>query len=325
MTAAWNARGLLHTSKLVLLALADNANDAGVCWPSIPKVAERCSLDERSVYRAIATLEGCGHVTTEARPGKSTIYRVHPVVGEAGGAHYVYRTESGTGEFYVGSRTSHGDPKTDTYMGSGKWVAAELSKGTSLRKTILSVHKTRQQASDEETRVLLEVISHPLCMNRRAGSTHTPDSLSPDFKSGVPLTTSHPDAKSGTPDSVSSPLTSEVLLTSSGSEPSRKRQSSLRSLRVPARARSRTVPEDFEITPEMRKWAKETCPNVDIDAQTLIFRDHEYKDPHGNWPAAWRQWMRRAPEFSRNGGSAGEAPKLSWRPPPDEEEANAPR
>lgn len=80
--------------------------------------------------------------------------------------------------------------------------------------------------------------------------------------------------------------------------------SSLRSLavrRAPKRARSRTVPADFEVTEGMRTWATEACPNVDIDAETALFRDHEFKDPHGDWPAAWRKWMRRSPEFKRNG------------------------
>lgn len=232
MTAAWNASSLTHTSKLVLLALADNANDAGICWPSIPKIAERCSLDVRTVYRAIATLEGGGHATTQTRPGKATIYHVHPV---------------------------------------------------------------------------------------------TPDSVT----GVVPLTQSHPcqkvtpDTKSPTPDSLSglppSPPPSRALPPSL--PPSKNRQEPSR--RAPARARSRTVPEDFEVSAEMRKWAKETCPNVDIDAQTLIFRDHEFKDPHGNWPAAWRQWMRRAPEFARNGGVT-DAPKSTWRPT-DEDETRADR
>lgn len=78
MAAAWAAASLSHTAKIVLLSLADNANDSGVCWPSISTVAKRCSLDERSVYRMITTLESGGHISTESRAGKSTIYRVHP-------------------------------------------------------------------------------------------------------------------------------------------------------------------------------------------------------------------------------------------------------
>lgn len=76
-----------------------------------------------------------------------------------------------------------------------------------------------------------------------------------------------------------------------------------RGSRAPKRARSRTVPADFEVTEGMRSWAREACPAVDIDAETVKFRDHEFRDPHGNWPAAWRTWMRRSVEFRRSGAS----------------------
>ena len=36
----------------------------------------------------------------------------------------------------------------------------------------------------------------------------------------------------------------------------------------------------------------EECPDVDIKAQTKIFRDHEFKDAKTDWPATWRNWMR---------------------------------
>lgn len=71
--------------------------------------------------------------------------------------------------------------------------------------------------------------------------------------------------------------------------------------RARGRARSRRAPSDFAITSELRQWASEKCPAVDIEAETEKFRDHEYRDPHSDWPAAWRTWMRNAPEFKRNG------------------------
>jgi hypothetical protein len=97
---------------------------------------------------------------------------------------------------------------------------------------------------------------------------------------------------------------------------------SLRSGRAPARAPARRVPADFEVNAEMRKWATEACPHVDIDRQTEAFRDHEFRNAHKDWPAVWRQWMRRVPEFQRGPVRApAEEPKLTWRPPPDEDDA----
>lgn len=77
MATAW-ALDLASTDKLVLLALADNANDAGVCWPSIATVARKCGLKERATRIAVRRLEQAGHVTSLDRSGTSRIYTVHP-------------------------------------------------------------------------------------------------------------------------------------------------------------------------------------------------------------------------------------------------------
>ena len=45
------------TVKIVLLKLADNANDNGKCWPSIPRIAHETELSERSVIRALDNLK----------------------------------------------------------------------------------------------------------------------------------------------------------------------------------------------------------------------------------------------------------------------------
>lgn len=45
------------TVKIVLLKLADNANDNGKCWPSMARIAHETELSERSVVRAIDCLK----------------------------------------------------------------------------------------------------------------------------------------------------------------------------------------------------------------------------------------------------------------------------
>lgn len=77
MTAAW-AVDLQHADKLVLLALADNANDEGMCYPSMRTVAAKCGMGWRTVQRAIQTLEEQGHLSRDFREGRSTVYFVHP-------------------------------------------------------------------------------------------------------------------------------------------------------------------------------------------------------------------------------------------------------
>jgi len=55
--------------KLVLIKLADNANDMGECWPSYQHVADQCEISKRSVMNHINTLCGAGLLRKEIRKG----------------------------------------------------------------------------------------------------------------------------------------------------------------------------------------------------------------------------------------------------------------
>jgi hypothetical protein len=67
---------------------------------------------------------------------------------------------------------------------------------------------------------------------------------------------------------------------------------------------SRTAPQDFEITPELRKWAEDKRPDVDIDRETEKFLVHEFSQPKADWIAAWKKWILDArPNISA--GSTG--------------------
>lgn len=78
MTQAWSAVVGDHTDKLVLLALADNANDAGECYPSLTNIASRCEMHRATAVRSIQSLESSGHISRTNRPGRNTVYQVHP-------------------------------------------------------------------------------------------------------------------------------------------------------------------------------------------------------------------------------------------------------
>lgn len=78
MTAVWAVTTLIHTDKLVLLALADNANDEGLCWPSVATLTQKCGMDTRTVQRVVGRLCEAGHLSVHERQGKSNYYTVHP-------------------------------------------------------------------------------------------------------------------------------------------------------------------------------------------------------------------------------------------------------
>lgn len=63
--------GLSAHKKLVLLILADFANDSGQCWPSIATIARQANLTERGVRGIIRRLEEAGHIRTEYSKGRA--------------------------------------------------------------------------------------------------------------------------------------------------------------------------------------------------------------------------------------------------------------
>lgn len=55
------------------------------------------------------------------------------------------------------------------------------------------------------------------------------------------------------------------------------------------------VPQPFKITDEMREWAHTAFPRLDIDYHTQEMVDWALANDrrYANWPAMWRNWMRR--------------------------------
>ncbi|SEG13049.1 Helix-turn-helix domain-containing protein [Marinobacterium lutimaris] len=59
--------------KLVLIKLADNANDKGECWPSYQHVADQCEMGRSTVKAHIKALAAAGFIKVTARnDGKSS-------------------------------------------------------------------------------------------------------------------------------------------------------------------------------------------------------------------------------------------------------------
>ena len=55
--------------KLVLIKLADNANDQGECWPSYQHIADQCEMSRRSAMNHIDALCESGLVVKRTRKG----------------------------------------------------------------------------------------------------------------------------------------------------------------------------------------------------------------------------------------------------------------
>ena len=72
MTAVWKYSKAEGTDLLVMLALVDNANEDGECWPSIRYIARKCRIDDRTVQRRIRGLETTGEVVVIRGAGKAS-------------------------------------------------------------------------------------------------------------------------------------------------------------------------------------------------------------------------------------------------------------
>lgn len=92
MTWVWQREDLKPGPKLVLLAIADYADDRGECFPGIAKTAQRTGMDQRTVIRNLRILEDGEFIETKHRGGagagrKSNLYRMKKFMEEKGGAN----------------------------------------------------------------------------------------------------------------------------------------------------------------------------------------------------------------------------------------------
>jgi len=81
MTWAWDLVDLPRAETLVLLALADHADEDNVCWPSQAMLAQKSRGDQRSVRRALASLKAAGLIEVVPRSSqagrRSNMYRLN--------------------------------------------------------------------------------------------------------------------------------------------------------------------------------------------------------------------------------------------------------
>jgi hypothetical protein len=77
-----------------------------------------------------------------------------------------------------------------------------------------------------------------------------------------------------------------------------KNSPSLRSGESAQKRAARKCPETFAVTDALREWAAEKHPGLDARGETAKFRDHTFKNPISDWDGAWRNWIRKADEYS---------------------------
>jgi hypothetical protein len=69
MTRVWEDQRHGGQELLLLLALADFANDEGFCWPAVQTLAKKVRVSESSIHRALADLETEGSISIYEKGG----------------------------------------------------------------------------------------------------------------------------------------------------------------------------------------------------------------------------------------------------------------
>ena len=79
MAEVWDSGPEDRNQLLVLLALADHADDHGRCWPSISRLARKARMSERTVQRAVRSMQSDGWLTICEQAGQrgANLYIIH--------------------------------------------------------------------------------------------------------------------------------------------------------------------------------------------------------------------------------------------------------
>lgn len=78
MAKVWESSKQSGSKLLLMLALADHANESGICWPGIESLAEKVRLSERHTKRLIQELIDEGEIEVEhgCGRGNTSMYRL---------------------------------------------------------------------------------------------------------------------------------------------------------------------------------------------------------------------------------------------------------
>ncbi len=95
MNEAWEMKVGDPTKKLVLMCLADHANeDDRTCWPAIKRIGAKCEISRRTVQKYINALEDEGHIERRSRTGDSTLYFILPGLANKEDAKIIERVKN---------------------------------------------------------------------------------------------------------------------------------------------------------------------------------------------------------------------------------------
>jgi len=87
------------------------------------------------------------------------------------------------------------------------------------------------------------------------------------------------------------------------------------------KARKARLPAEWSPSEELRAWTQTSHPDVNAHTELEKFRDHwtSKGEARLDWDATWRNWIRKAAQFS-NAAKPFSERKTTWRPDPADDE-----
>lgn len=159
MVQAMNCEVGNPARKLVLLKLADNANDDGICFPSYQYIADKCEMTRRSAISHIEYLIKMGLVSKKERKNKdgsiSNLYFLHLEQGSENFALGGENISLGSENFALGGsenispRTSHSlepvnEPKKTTQKSESEMLLEQFGITGQLAKDFIAHRKAKK-------------------------------------------------------------------------------------------------------------------------------------------------------------------------------------
>ena len=150
MVWAWELH-LPASTKLVLLALADHADDHGICWPGIVGVAEKCTLSERSVQRHVQDMVSRGLLRVEERfrpDGSRSSNRYHLLLAGGGDIKSPGGCQADRGLV----TESHHPVTTASPLDTSLETSLETTEEISLHRSVASVQMYAREKPKADTK-----------------------------------------------------------------------------------------------------------------------------------------------------------------------------
>lgn len=129
MNAVWQHARQRGNALLVLLAIADNANDAGMAYPSVATLARKARVSERTVQYVLERLVADGALRVERGGGRGHTHRYWVTVQE------LHPSEEKGARVAGFARSGAGKGASPAPIREPKRVQVTTEKGATTRKT----------------------------------------------------------------------------------------------------------------------------------------------------------------------------------------------